>query len=115
MMKTPEEFMTFNQANLDAFVKSGQIMASGLQDLSKQMAATAQATLDETMSAFQALSGVRSFKEAVDLQASLARSTVEKAVTQTGQVAETSFRLAQQAVAPITHRVTVASESFKTV
>ena len=112
MMKTPEEFVSFSQANVEAFVKSGQIMATGLQDMSKQFAATAQATLDETMSTFRALTGVRSFKEAMDLQASLARSTMEKAVAQTGTVAESTFKLAEEAMAPLTGRVTLAVESL---
>ncbi len=112
-MKTAEEFMTFGQANIEAFVKSGQIFATGLQEMSKQFAATAQATMDETMSTFRAMSSVRSIKEAMDLQASLARSTMEKAVAQTGHVAESSFKLAEQAMAPLASRVTVAVESFK--
>ena len=111
-MKTPEEFMTFNQANVEAFVKSGQIFATGLQDMSKLFAATMQATMDETMSTFRAMSSVRSIKEAMDLQTTLARSTMEKAVAQSGQVAETSFKLAEQTIAPIASRVTLAVESF---
>lgn len=112
-MKTPEEFMSFGQANVEAFVKSGQIVATGLQDLSKMMAATAQATMDETMSALRAMTTVKSVKEAIDLQASLARSTMEKAMTQGGQVAETSFKLAEQAMAPLAGRLTIAVDSLK--
>ena len=112
-MKTAEEFMAFNNGNVEAFVKSGQAVATGFQDLTKMMAATAQATMDETMSTFRALTGVRSIKEAMDLQASLARSTIEKAVSQTGHVAETSFKLAEQAMAPLANRLTIAVESFK--
>lgn len=111
-MKTAEEFITFNQANVDAFVKSGQIVATGLQDMSKLFAATMQATLDDTMSTFRAMSSVRSIKEAMDLQTTLARSTMEKAVAQSGHVAETSFKLAEQAIAPIAGRVSLAVESF---
>lgn len=111
-MKTPEEFMTFNQGNVEAFVKSGQIVATGLQDITKMMAASAQAAMDETMSTFRALTTVRSVKEAMDLQTTFARSTIEKAVTQGGQVAETSFKLAEQAIAPLAGRVTLAVESF---
>lgn len=115
-MKTAEEFMTFSQANVEAFVKSGQIMATGFQDMSKLFAATAQAAMDDTMSTFRAMTSVRSIKEAMDLQTSLARSTMEKAMAQSGQVAETSFKLAEQAIAPIASRVSVAVESFgKTV
>ena len=112
-MKTAEEFMTFNQANVEAFVKSGQIVATGLQDMSKMFATTAQTAMDQAMSTFRAMTSVRSFKEAVDLQASLARSTMETAMTQTGQVAESSFKLAEQAIAPIASRVTNAVGTFK--
>ena len=96
-MKTAEELFTFGQANAEAFVKSSQIVATGLQELSKQFAATAQATMDETM----------------DLQASLARFAMDKAVSQTGQAAEASFRLAEQAMAPIAGRVTLAVDTLK--
>ena len=114
-MKTAQDFMAFNNGNVEAMVKSSQIMATGFQDMTKLMAAAAQATMDETMATFRALTGVRSIKEAVDLQASLARSMMEKAVSQTGQVAETSLKVAEQAMAPVANRITVAAESFKTV
>ena len=111
-VKTAEQFVSFGQGNVEALVKSSQIMATGLQDLTKQIAATAQAAMDETMTTFRAMSTVRSLKEAMDLQASLARSTIEKAVTQTGHMTETSFKLAEQAMEPIASRVTLAVESF---
>lgn len=111
-MKTAEEIVTFGQGNVEALVKSGQIVATGLQDIGKLMAASAQASMEEAMSTFRALSGVRSMKEAIDLQATLARSAVEKTLTQSGQVAETSFKLAEQAMAPIASRVSLAVQSF---
>ncbi len=113
MMKTAEQFVSFSQANFEAMVKSSQIFASGLQDLTKQMAATAQATMDETMSTFRALTTVKSVKEAMELHTSLAKSTIEKAVAQTGHVTETSFKLAEQAMEPIASCVSVAVDSFK--
>lgn len=111
-MKTAEEFVSFGQANVEAFVKSGQIFASGMQDLTKQMTATAQASMEEAMNTFRALSGVKSIKEAVDLQSTLARSAVEKALTQTGHVAETSLKVAEQTIAPIAGRLSIAVDSF---
>lgn len=112
-MKTTEQFISFGQGNVEALVKTSQIVATGLQELTKQIAANAQATMDEAMSTMRAMTTVRSVKEAMDLQASLARSTLEKAVSQTGQITETSFKLAEQAMEPIAHRVTLAVESFK--
>lgn len=111
-MKTAEEFVTFGQGNMEAFIRSGQILAAGMQDLTKQMAASAQASFDETMGTFRAIASARSVREAVDLQAALARSTLEKALTQTSQVTETTLKLAEQVAAPIASRVSLAVETF---
>ena len=111
-MKTAEELVSFGQGNFEALVKSGQIWATGMQDLGKQVAATAQAQMDQTMATLKALAAVKSFKEAVELQSSLARSSVEKAVTETGKLTDASLKLAEQTMAPLTARVSLAVERF---
>jgi phasin family protein len=111
-MKTAEEFVAFGQGNMEAFVKSGQIWAAGVQDLSKHVAATAQATFEESMSTFKALTSVKSLKDAMDLQASFARSALEKTMSESGKLTDASMKLTEQALAPITARVTLAVEKF---
>ncbi len=111
-IKTAEDLVAFNQANVEAVVKASQIWAAGVQDLSKNFAATAQAQIDETLAAVKALAGVKSFKDAVDLQSSLAKSSLEKAVAETTKLTEASLKLAEQAWAPVTARVTLAVEKF---
>ena len=105
--------MSFGQGNIEAVVKSSQIWVAGMQDLSKTVAATAQATFDESMSTFKAMTSVRSLKEAMELQASFMRATMEKTVAQSGQVAEAGVKLAEQTIAPLAARVTVAVEGMK--
>jgi phasin family protein len=115
-MKTAEEMLAFSQGNVEAFIKSGQIWSAGLQDMSKQMATTAQANYEEAMAAFKALTTVKSLKEAVDLQVGLARSVMEKGVSESNKYTDASFKLAEQAIAPISGRMTLAVEKFgKTV
>ena len=111
-MKTAEELMAFSQGNIEAMVKSGQIWAAGMQDIGKQIAANAQASFDETMSAFKALSSAKSLKDAFDLQAGLARSTMEKAVAESGKLTDASVKLTEQTLAPLTARVNLAMEKF---
>ena len=111
-MKTAEELVTFSQGNLEAMVKCGQIWAAGVQDIGKQMAATAQASFDETMSTFKAMSSVKSLKDAFDLQASLARTTLEKTLAESGKLTDASMKLTEQAMAPITARFNLAMEKF---
>jgi phasin family protein len=111
-MKTAEELMAFSQGNVEAMMKSGQIWAAGVQDISKQMAATAQASFDETMATVKALTSVKSLKDAIDLQAGLARAALEKTLSESGKLTDASFKLTEQALAPITARVTLAVEKF---
>ena len=111
-MKTAEELMAFSQGNLEAMVRSGQIWASGMQDLGKQMAATAQASFEETMSTFKALTSAKSLKDAFDLQATLARTTLEKTLAESGKLTDASMKLTEQTLAPLTARVTLAMEKF---
>ena len=111
-MKTAEEVMAFSQGNLEAMVKCGQIWAAGVQDIGKQIAANAQASFDETMTTFKAMSSVKSLKDALDLQAGLARSTLEKTLAESGKLTDASMKLTEQALAPLTARVNLAMEKF---
>jgi phasin family protein len=111
-MKTAEQIAQFHQGNMEAIVKSSQIWASGLQDLSKHVATNAQATMEETISTFRAMTSVKSLKEAFELQSSFARASMEKAMSESSKLTETGLKLAEQAYAPITARVNAAVEVF---
>jgi len=111
-MKTAEEMVSFGQGNLEALVKCSQIWAAGVQDLSKQFAASAQAQVDQTMATWKALAGVKSLKEAMELHTTLARSSVEKAVAETSKLTDASMKLAEQTFAPLTARMSLAAERF---
>lgn len=115
-MKTAEELVSFGQGNFEAFVESGRVWAAGVQALSKQAAATAQAAVDDTLSGFKALAAAKTLKEAFDVQGALARANMEKAVAETGRFTDASMKLAEQTFAPLAARMTAAVETFgKTV
>jgi phasin family protein len=111
-MKTAEELVTFGQGNLEAFMKSGQILAAGVQDLQKSFAATAQASFEESVSTLKALTSVKSVKDALDLQAGFARTSMERTIAESGKLTDASFKLTEQVLAPLTARVTLAVEKF---
>lgn len=111
-IKSTEEIVSFGQGNVEAILKSSQIWATGVQDLGKHFAATAQAQLDETMATVKALSSVKSLKEAMELQSTLAKTAMEKMLAETGKLTDASVKLAEQTMAPITARVTLATEKF---
>ena len=114
-VKSAEEIVSFSQGNFEAMMKAGQIWAAGVQDLHKTFAATAQAQVEAAMGTMKALSGVKSLKEAMDLQASLARTSLETVVSESGKLTDASMKLAEQTMAPLTARVTLAVEKFARV
>lgn len=111
-MKTTEDMMAFGQGNFEAFMKAGQIFSTGFQGISKQIASNAQASVEETVEISKALAGVKSVKEAVDLQTGYARSMMEKAVAETGKITDASLKLTEQTIAPLAARVTLAVDRF---
>lgn len=115
MTKTAEDFMAFGQSNMDAIMKSGQIWAAGMQGISKQVATTVQASFDETLAAFKAMTAVKTPKDALDIQTNLVRANLEKAVTETSKLTEASRKLAEQAFAPITSQMNAVAEKFAKV
>ena len=112
VMKTAEDMMAFNQGNIEAVTRSSQIFASGIQDMGQTVAAAAKASMDETINTFKAMAGVKSIKEVMDLQASLLRSAMEKMVSHTSQMTDSSMKLSEQTFAPISARLSLAAEKF---
>ena len=112
MMKGAEDLFAFGQGNMDAFARSGQILATGMQDMSQSFAAAARASFDETVGTVKAMAAVKSVKEAMDLQAGLLRSTMEKTVSHAGQMTDSSMKLSEQAFAPIGARLSLAADKF---
>ncbi len=111
-VKTSEELLAFSQGNLEAFVKATQIYASGFQDLSKHIAATSKASLEESVAFSKSLMGVKSVKEAVDLQTGYAKTSIEKAVAESNKLTDATVKLTEQAIAPLTARIALAVETF---
>ena len=111
-MKTPEQLAAFHQDNVSALMTSGEILAGGVQEMSDHFARNAQAAMAEAASAWRAMAGVRTLPEALALQGSFARASIEKGLADTHRLAESGLRLAEQAAAPISARLSVAAAVF---
>ncbi len=111
-VKTSEELLAFSQGNLEALIKASQIYAAGFQDISKHIADSSKASLEESVAFTKSLMGVKSVKEAVDLQTGFAKSSIEKAVAESNKLTDATVKLAEQAIAPLTARIALAVETF---
>jgi phasin family protein len=114
MINSSVDFAAIGKENLDAFTASGKIWAAGVQDLTKQFAATAKASLEESVATFKAFSAVKSVREAIDLQSTYSKAAVAKALAESTKITEASIKLTEQALAPITARMAAAVGAFST-
>ncbi len=110
--KAAEEAAEFGRGNLEAMTRATQTLTAGMQDLSKQYFAMSQALGEHAMESAKALSGVKSLKEATDIQAAFAKASMERTLAETAKLQEAAFRLAEQAGAPLAARMTLAVEKF---
>ena len=112
MINSTVDFATIGKENLEAFTASSKIWMAGVQDLTKQFAATAKASLEESVATFKALSSVKSMQEAIELQTTYSKTAIAKALAESTKLTEASMKLTEQTMAPITARMAVAVGSF---
>jgi hypothetical protein len=115
VMKTAEDVTAFNQGSLEAFTQANQILATGSLDLFRQMTASGQAAFAEALSGFRALATAKTVKERLELQASLARTSASRAVTEGSRFAQAGFDLAEKVSTPLVARAALAAETFTTL
>jgi phasin family protein len=97
-IKSATDMFSFAQGNFEAFTQT--------------LTAASKVSVEDTMHALKAIGAAKSIKEAVDLQTSLVRSSLEKAVSQTSKITDASMKLSEQAFAPISARLSLAAETF---
>ena len=112
IFKASEQAAEFGRGNVEALAKSAQAYVSGMQDLSRQSMAMVQGLTDQALEGAKALSGVRSLKEAVEIQAGLARAAFERTVSDGTKLQETALKVAEQSFAPLSARMTLAVEKM---
>ncbi len=107
-----DELAGFGKDNVEAVMKSGAIMARGAQAFNDVWLGLARASVEDAVGAANALFGCKTLPEMVEVQTGLAQVQYENFVAESRRLSDMSARLAENAAAPITERVTVAVKTF---
>lgn len=110
--KSSEEILAFSQGNLEAVIKATQIYATGFDDISKQLTASSKASFDGSVAFANSLIGVKSGKEAFDLQTAFIKASIKNAATERKKVIEAITKLAEQAITPLSTRFALTLETL---
>jgi len=110
--KSYEDIVAFGKDNVDAVVKSNAILVKGFQDIHNVLFGIAQAQLEEQVAATKKFFGCKTFKDVMEAQAELARTSYAKVLDDGRKITDLSVKLAEEASTPITRRVNVTVEKF---
>lgn len=105
LFRSYDEVAGFSQGNVEAVMLSGSIVARGVEDLGKAWLDLGQHSLQRSVAIAQALAGVRTLQELIELQTDLARATLDRLLAESVRISELSAKVANEAVAPLQARV----------
>ena len=112
--KLAEDFAEFGKGNLEALVASGKVAAQGMETLGQDYADYGRKSLESVTAAAKELAAAKTPTDFFRLQSDYAKSAFETMVAQASKNAEISLKLAGEAFQPLSNRVAVAVEKFKT-
>ena len=109
------EVTEFAKGNVEAFVESGKIFAAGAQSLGKDYVEEAKSAYETLTGDVKELAAVKSPTELFQLQGKIARRNFDVFVATSSKNTEAFLKLTNDAFAPLTGRVEVATEKLAKV
>ncbi len=103
----------FTKGNVEAMVTSGKILAAGLQDMGKDYVAEGKTAIETVQADIKQLAAVKSPTDFFKLQGEIMRRNFDAAVATGSKRSEAMLKLANEAIAPISTRVSVAIDKVK--
>ena len=104
------EMTEMTKGNVEALVESGKILGAGVQDLARGEFEAAKGAFETATADLKAMAAVKSPTELFKLQGEIARRNFDAAVARASKNAEVSMKLANDAFAPISSRMSLAAE-----
>ena len=107
------EMGEFSKHNVEAIVESGKILAAGMQDLAKTYVEEGKAAVSTLTSDAKEIAAVKSPTEFIQLQSQIASRNFDATVANVSKTTEAWVKLANEAFAPISSRVSVAMDKVR--
>jgi phasin family protein len=106
-----QEILTLQKANVEALVQSNTALAKGIEAIGKHLVTLTQLELERSAAAAKAALAAKSLPDAIAVNTDYAKVSIEQLVANSTTLQELGAKVARDAVAPITGRVTVLAEA----
>lgn len=103
----------FTKGNVEAVVESGKILAAGVQDMAKGYVVEGKAAVETMTADVKEVAAVKSPTEFVQLQSKIVSRNFDATVATFSKNTETMVKLANDAFAPLSGRMSLAMEKVR--
>lgn len=107
------DYSEFAKGNVEAVVESSKILASGVQELGRDYVAESRSAFEAITADVKDLAAVKSPSEFFQLQTELLKKSFDTAVAFGSKNSEMMLKLTNEALAPLSNRVSLAMEKAK--
>jgi phasin family protein len=107
------DYSEFAKGNVEALVEAGKILTSGLQELGTALVADSREAFEALTGEVKSLAGAKTPTDFFQLQSDLLKKHFDKSVAFSSKQSEAVLKLASEAVAPISGRVSLAVDKIK--
>ncbi|MBX7532479.1 phasin family protein [Qipengyuania sp. 1XM1-15A] len=108
-----QDVVEFQKGNLEALVESGKILAGGMQDMGRTYVEEAKSAAETVQGDVKKMAAVKSPTELFQLQGEIARRNFDAMVSTTSKNTEAMLKLANEAFAPLSSRMSLAAEKVR--
>lgn len=107
------DYAEFAKGNAEAMVESGKILAEGLQDMSTNLVAEGRTAFETVSADLKQMAAAKSPTDLIQLQSEMVRKSFDSAVAYGSKNTEAMLKIASEAMAPISSRVTLAVDKVR--
>jgi len=104
------EMTDMTKGNVEALVESGKILGAGVQTIARSEVEAAKGAFETLTADLKAMAAIKNPTELFKLQGEIARRNFDAAVARYSKTAEVSMKLANDAFAPLSSRMSLAAE-----
>lgn len=106
------EMTDFAKGNVEALVESSRILSTGLQSIGKTYAEEAKTAYEQMTADMKEVAAIKSPTELFQLQGKIMRRNFDSLVAASSRNTEAMMKLANEAFAPISSRMSVAADKM---
>ena len=107
-----DELANVNKDNLQALVEASNVMAKGVEAMTKEIFSFAQGSMAENVAVAKKLLGVKNAQELFDMSGEVAKNNFDKTLAETAKLTEMSVKVANETFQPLQSRFNVTVEKM---